>query len=109
MDSRDPNILTKLAKVVVIVTKGGSNLLSASKLLFRLSKVSTLHVFGNTHKPNSLLQAPDNDQIFRANGIFDTILQTLGSSGTWQVQGIQMILTVFLQGRLNQLSVIFLV
>eukprot|EP00960_Hanusia_phi_P038140 753295-Hanusia_phi.AAC.7 len=59
MDSKDPNILTKLAKVVVIVTKGGSNLLSASKLLFRLSKVRS-HVYsirGGMNNRNFILKS----------------------------------------------------
>jgi hypothetical protein len=60
LDSKDPLTLLKLAKVILRATKGGANLLAVSKLLFRLSKVSS------------------NDALFLSEGLLPAILAALG-------------------------------
>lgn len=41
LDSKDAKLVAKLGSLILRITKGGANLLSVSKLLFKLSKTSS--------------------------------------------------------------------
>ena len=64
LEMKEPvQLMAKVGKVILAVTKGGANLLAVAKLLFRLSKAAA------------------NDEILRAEGVCDAVVGALQAGG----------------------------